>query len=62
MAGKSYVVIWTKRAKGNMGKIYDYISRDSLQNAGKVVEDISAIVDKVPANPEIHSIDKIKDK
>ena len=60
MAEKSYPIVWTKRSQLQMSNIYDYISKDSLQNAIKVFDDITAVVDKAAANPEIYSMDKNK--
>jgi plasmid stabilization system protein ParE len=44
-----------------MKQAFDYISKDSLQNAKKVVEDILSAVNKAIFNSEIYPPDKYKD-
>lgn len=47
------VTIWTRQAIAELRKAYDYFSKDSPQNARKVVEELTAIADRLPAQPEI---------
>lgn len=60
MVEKKYAVVWTKRSQQHMRKAYNYISKDSLQNAGKVLEDIVTAVNKAVTNPEFYGPDKYK--
>jgi plasmid stabilization system protein ParE len=39
------VTVWTPRAIVELRKAYDYISKDSPQNAGKVVDELTRIAD-----------------
>jgi plasmid stabilization system protein ParE len=39
-------VVWTKSSQQHMKQAYDYISKDSPQNAIKVLEDIVNAVNK----------------
>ncbi len=43
-----------------MKHLYDYISNDSIKNAGVVLNDITAAVNKAINNPEIYNADKYK--
>jgi plasmid stabilization system protein ParE len=43
-----------------MKTAYNVISKDSLQNAVKVLEEIVAAVDKAISNPEFYGPDKYK--
>ncbi|HEX7845050.1 MAG TPA: type II toxin-antitoxin system RelE/ParE family toxin, partial [Chitinophagaceae bacterium] len=52
--------VWTKRSQLHMKQAYDHISKDSLQNAIKVLEDIVNAVNNVKANPEFYAADKYK--
>jgi plasmid stabilization system protein ParE len=60
MVEKNHEVVWTKRSQQHMKKAYDYISKESQQNAVKVLEDIVAAVNKAIPNPEFYSADKFK--
>jgi plasmid stabilization system protein ParE len=53
-------VVWTNRSLGQLKAAFDYIKKDSVKNAEKVVADIAAMVDKAARNPEIYSPDKYK--
>ena len=55
-----YEVVWTKRSQQHLKKIYDYINRESPQNALKVINAITTAVAKTIANPEIYAPDKYK--
>jgi plasmid stabilization system protein ParE len=54
------VTVWTPQASAELRKAYDYISKDSPQNARKVVEEIARIADKLPTQPEMFPPDKFK--
>ena len=60
MVKKPYQIVWTKRSLQQMKTAYEYISKDSPQNAIKVVEDIAAAVNKAITNPEFYGPDKYK--
>ena len=60
MAVKQYQVVWTKRSQQHINQAYEYIGKDSPQNALKVVRAIAAAVEKARSNPEIYSPDKYK--
>ncbi len=60
MVVKQYEVVWTKRSQQHMRRIFDYISKDSVQNAVKVLEDITEAVNKAVPNPEFYPADKYK--
>jgi plasmid stabilization system protein ParE len=47
------VTVWTHQAIAELRKAYDYISKDSPQNARKVVEELTAIADRLPAQPKL---------
>ena len=54
------VTVWTPRAIAELRKAYDYISKDSPQNARKVVDELTRIADQLPAQPEMFPADKFK--
>lgn len=54
MVEKPYKIVWTKRSQQHMRKVHDHISKDSEQNAKKVVEDIVLSVNKAIRNPEFY--------
>jgi plasmid stabilization system protein ParE len=60
MVTQQYEVLWNTMARKQVKKIYDYILQDSLQNAGKVVNDIADAVEKLKTNPERFGLDKYK--
>lgn len=53
-------VIWPARVQKQMEKVYEYILRDSYQNAEKVKENILASTRKLAVNPEMHPPDKYR--
>lgn len=55
-----YTIVWTKRAQIHLRNIYDYISKDSEQNAKKVVQEIVLSMNKATKNPEFYPPDKYK--
>jgi plasmid stabilization system protein ParE len=54
------VTVWTPQAIAELRKAYDYISKDSPQNARKVVDELTRIADQLPAQPEMFPVDKFK--
>ena len=55
-----YKIVWTKRSQQNMLHVYNYICKDSQQNALKVVTQISNAVYKGINHPEYYRLDKFK--
>ena len=55
-------IVWDRLAYHELEGIYEYIKQDSLKNADKVKQEILAIIDKLPDNPERHPPDKLKKK
>jgi plasmid stabilization system protein ParE len=60
MVDKKIKVVWTKRSQNQMKDAFDYIGKDSHQNAVKVLEDIVSAVNKATKNPEFYNPDKYK--
>jgi addiction module RelE/StbE family toxin len=54
------VTVWTPQAIAELKKAFEYISQDSPQNAKKVVDEIIAVADKLPGQPEMFPLDKYK--
>ena len=53
-------LVWTLRAQQHMTALYRYISKDSPQNAVKVINDIISATEKALLNPEYYNRDKFK--
>ena len=60
MVTEKYLVVWTKRSQQNLQLVFEYIGKDSIPNAEKVITDIIAAVNKAIENPEIYAPDKYK--
>ena len=60
MVEKRYEVIWNMIAQKQVRKIYEYIFQDSVQNAGKVLEEITISTTKLENNPERFGLDQYK--
>jgi plasmid stabilization system protein ParE len=60
MVEKLYQVVWTNRSQIQMKQAFHHISKESPQNAGKVIEAIIIAVQKAIPNPEIYGPDKYK--
>lgn len=60
MVEKTNAVVWTKRSQLHMKQAFEYISKDSPQNAVNVLKDIVAAMNKTITNPEFYSADKYK--
>ena len=54
------VIVWNENAKKELKKIYEYILKDSSQNALKVRQKIIEHILSLLANPEKHPLDKYK--
>ena len=54
------VTVWAPQAIVELRKAYDYISKDSPQNARKVVDEPTRIADQLPVQPEMFPADKFK--
>lgn len=54
------VVVWHVRAKKELKRAYEYILKDSSQNAIKVRQEIIDAVLCLPAHPDKHQMDKYK--
>ena len=54
------VTVWAPQAIVELRKAYDYISKDSPQNARKVVYELTRIADQLPVQPEMFPADKFK--
>jgi plasmid stabilization system protein ParE len=53
-------VVWSPRAMQQLEKAYEYILKDSFQNAEKVREDILDSTRKIVNHPEIYAPDKYR--
>jgi addiction module RelE/StbE family toxin len=54
------VTVWTPQAITELRKAFEYISQDSPQNANNVIDEIIALADKLPEQPEMFPPDKYK--
>jgi len=55
------MVIWSKTAKTQLQKAYNYIIKDSLQNAQIVRDKIIELTIDLPTHPEKYPLDKFKE-
>jgi addiction module RelE/StbE family toxin len=53
-------IVWTKPAQNQLREIYKYISKESVQNAIKVINDLTNAVTNIVQHPEKHKIDQYK--
>jgi len=60
MVEQQYDVLWNATARKQVKKIYDYIQKESVQNARKVVEEIAKATEKLNKNPDRYRLDKFK--
>jgi len=60
MVEKQYEVLWNTIARKQVRKIYDYILKDSAQNANKILAEILISSEKLQMNPERFGQDKYK--
>jgi len=56
----NFKIVWTKAAQNQLKKVYEYISKESIQNAVKVINDLTEGVSDVANHPEKHKIDQYK--
>ena len=56
------VTVWTPKAITELKRAYEYISQDSLQNARKVVDEITDLASKLPEQPEMYPLINTKKK
>ncbi len=61
MVEKPVKIVWTKQAEQHMKQVYEFVSKDSVKNAGKVMNEILKAVAKAGSNPEIYRADKYKE-
>src|SRR3546814_851450 len=54
------VTVWSKRAKNELTKAFEYISLESPQHARKMVETVVDLTLALPENPLKHPLDKYK--
>ena len=54
------VVVWSKRARLELRKAFDYIAQDSLKHAMLVRDEIIDLTIALSQHPEKHSLDKYK--
>lgn len=54
------VIVWDLKAKQELRKAYDFISKDSNHNALKVKQEIIEIVMSLTEYPDKHQLDKYK--
>lgn len=60
MVSKKPKVVIDDEAKKSLREAYQYIRKDSLQNAEKVKAKILASIRELPKNPERHNPDKYR--
>lgn len=60
MVEQYYEVRWNNTARNQVRKIYDYIAKDSVQNAKSIIEKILSSTEKLEKNPERFGLDKYK--
>lgn len=53
-------IVWDESARHSLSKAYDYIKKDSLNNAIKVKKEILDAVKRLSTYPEIHPPDRFK--
>ena len=54
------VIVWNANASEEFKKIYEYILKDSYQNALKIRQEIIDAISYLPENAEKHPLDKYK--
>ena len=60
MVTKHLEIVWTKSAKSQLREIYKCISQESVQNAIKVINDLTQAVENTVQYPEKHKTDQYK--
>jgi plasmid stabilization system protein ParE len=62
MVSKKLKVIIDEQARKSLREAYNYIKKDSLQNAEKVRAEILATIKELPKNPQRHKPDNYRIK
>jgi len=60
MVERIYEIRWNKSARTQLKAIYDYVQKDSLQSAIKIINTIIDTTETLNRNPERFGIDKLK--
>ncbi|ARS40801.1 hypothetical protein CA265_14505 [Sphingobacteriaceae bacterium GW460-11-11-14-LB5] len=60
MVTNNIEIVWTKPAQNQLREIYKYISKESIQNATRVINDLTHAVANIANHPEKHKIDQYK--
>ena len=60
MVVQQYEVLWNAIARKQVKKIYNYIEKESVQNAKKVIEEILDATEKLDINPDRFGLDRYK--
>jgi plasmid stabilization system protein ParE len=60
MVSKKRKILWDNKAKDNLKKVLKYIKKESPQGANIVKNKIFETVKKIPDNPEMFPIDKLR--
>lgn len=53
-------LVWTRRSRQHLFALFKYISKDTPQNARKVLDDIISATEKAIENPGYYNPDKYK--
>lgn len=61
MVKTNYGLVWTTRSQQHMKQAFNYIYKDSPQQAEKVIAAITNAVEKAITNPEFYGPDKYKE-
>lgn len=60
MVDVQYKVVWTQRSQNQLKRLFEFISKDSEQNALVILEEIVLSINKAQPNPEFYRPDKYK--
>ncbi len=60
MVGNNRRILWDNKAKENLKNALKFIRKESPQGAQLIKEKIFTTINKLPANPEIFEVDKLK--
>ena len=58
MVDVQYKVVWTQRSQNQLKRIFEFISKDSEQNALVILEEIVLSINKAQPNPELYRPEK----
>lgn len=62
MVEQQYEVLWNTTARNQVKKIYNYIEKESVPNAKKLVKEIIDATEKLNKNPDRFGLDKYKNQ